>query len=131
MTLPTDNITISKPGKKKPSTDNPRLLKEKKAKSNTLQTAKSAPKSKAPKVKRCTKIIFQLHFHTTYGQELFITGNHSLLGNNDPGKAVPMQYFNEEYWSAVIEPGEESIPAAGIVYNYILKNTDGSLSYDW
>ena len=130
--------------KKKRSADKAATPKEKKIKSPTLpqKTAKTpvtkkiavpkkATNHKSPKVKRLTKIIFQLHFHTAFGQELFISGNHPLLGNNDPEKALPMQYFNEEYWYTVIEPGADSIPATGITYQYILKNADGLLSYDW
>lgn len=49
------------------------------------------------------KIIFQLRFTTTFGQELYITGNHSKLGKGDMDKAIPLQFFNDEFWYAVIE----------------------------
>ncbi len=77
------------------------------------------------------KITFHLKFHTTFGQDLFITGNHPLLGDNDPAKALPLQYFNEEYWSVTIDLKETSSNQGVIVYQYILRNTDGTLSYDW
>lgn len=77
------------------------------------------------------KITFQLKFHTTFGQDLFITGNHPLLGDNDPTKALPLQYFNEEYWSVTIDLNDTASNGGVIGYQYILRNTDGTLSYDW
>ncbi len=88
-------------------------------------------KDKPPKLTNSNQIIFQLHFHTSFGQELLITGNHPLLGSNDPENAVAMQYFNEDHWYAVLDIDQQTIPSKGITYNYILKNTDGTLSYDW
>lgn len=91
-------------------------------KKNTVQKSKAAA---------FAKIIFQLRFHTEYGQELFISGNHPLLGNDDPAKAVPMQYFNEEYWYLVLELSASDIVHTNITYHYVLRNADGILNYDW
>jgi 4-alpha-glucanotransferase len=77
------------------------------------------------------KFIFQLSFKTVYGQTLYISGNHPLLGNGDPEKALPLQYFNEEYWYLVLALPNEQIPVQGINYHYLLKNADGSTSFDW
>ena len=77
------------------------------------------------------KLIFQIAFKTVYGQSLYISGNHPILGNGDPEKAVPLQYFNEEYWYLVIALPNEQIPVSGITYHYLLKNADGSTSFDW
>lgn len=103
----------------------------------------STPKIKLPKVDTVTEnkkikdtkkitntttgISFQLRYSTSYGQELLITGNHPTLGNGDVNKALPMQYFNNEYWYVNIE-----LPTADIdiTYNYILKNSDGTLQFD-
>lgn len=83
-------------------------------------------------VSRATKkITFQLKFHTELGQDLFVTGNHPLLGNNDPEKAVPLQYFNEEYWSVTLLFSTDDIQTGPITYHYILRNADGTTSYDW
>ena len=77
------------------------------------------------------KIIFQIGFHTQLGQQLFITGDHPLLGNDETDKAVPLQYFNEEYWYLVLDLSKADITDKDIHYHYILKNTDGILNYDW
>ncbi len=97
----------------------------------TVKKAVLKKSTSAQQPAKSIRIIFQLHFHTVFGQELFITGNHPLLGDGSIEHAVPMQYFNEQYWYAVIEPGEEMLPMHGIEYNYVLRNTDGTFSYDW
>ncbi|MEN9684427.1 MAG: hypothetical protein RLZZ28_213 [Bacteroidota bacterium] len=91
---------------------------------------KSGKKQKSAGKKVLQKIIFQLKFHTNFGQEIFLLGDHPLLGNNQPEKAVPMQYFNEEYWYLVIDLNEISLEDRDITYHYILKNTDGVSNYD-
>lgn len=90
---------------------------------------KKAPKTAIKNISR--KIIFQLRFRTQMGQQLFISGNHKLLGSNQLETAVPLQYFNEEYWTAAIDFPDEECINGQITYNYILKNADGILSYDW
>ncbi len=93
----------------------------------------SAPQKKA--VKKVTLKVknfivhFQLKFKTSFGQNLFILGNHPILGDNQVEKALPMQYFNEEMWVTEVE-FSNLISSEKISYNYILKNADGTLSYD-
>lgn len=77
------------------------------------------------------KIIFQIRFKTTYGQEIFITGDHPLLGDNRVENALPLQYFNEEYWMLELDISELPLTDANITYHYILRNADGTISYDW
>ncbi len=76
------------------------------------------------------KITFQLRFTTVFGQKLYITGNHVKLGNGDMNKAIPLQFFNDEFWYTVIELSKEDITKQPITYNYFLKNHDGTISYD-
>jgi 4-alpha-glucanotransferase len=90
---------------------------------------KSATKSK--RIIAAKKITFQLKFHTTFGQDLFILGNHPLLGDNDPAKAIPLQYFNEEYWFVTIDLNASDLQQDSITYYYVLRNADGTSSYDW
>ncbi len=77
------------------------------------------------------KITFMLRFKTRYGQSLFITGNHPVLGDNDYGKALPLSFLNDEFWALSIEMDPQIIPAEGITYNYGLKNEDGAINIDW
>jgi 4-alpha-glucanotransferase len=77
------------------------------------------------------KLIFRLRFHTKVGQSLFLTGNHELLGAGRADRALPLQYFNAEFWQATLNLPAGQIPDAAITYNYILRNADGSTVQDW
>ncbi len=72
-------------------------------------------------------ITFLLRYGTTYGQQIFITGNHPSLGNGDIPQAPVMTYINEQYWSFTITVEANT----SFTYNYILRNNDGSESFDW
>lgn len=72
------------------------------------------------------KIEFYIRFYTHTGQSLHITGNIPALGDNDPAKAFPLQYLNGDFWHGSLEL--EQRPSAPLVYSYILRNEDGSLT---
>ena len=72
---------------------------------------------------------FQLQFHTVYGQELFISGNHPLLGNGNPDEAVAMQYDNDSFWSVEIDFSAENLMHP-IHYQYILRNANGVWNFE-
>jgi 4-alpha-glucanotransferase len=94
-------------------------------------TKKTAKKKATKKATVLKKIIFQVGFRTEYGQDLFIVGNHPLLGNGVTENAVPLQYFNQEYWYLVLDIQEGDRVDHTITYHYILRNADGILNYDW
>jgi 4-alpha-glucanotransferase len=77
------------------------------------------------------KVVFQIHFHTSFGQDLLICGDHPLLGNGCVETAVPMQYFNDAYWYLVLDLEEKDLLNKEFTYHYILRNQDGILHYDW
>ncbi|MFN3300516.1 MAG: 4-alpha-glucanotransferase, partial [Sediminibacterium sp.] len=77
-----------------------------------------------------TKLHFQLRYHTEFGQNLFLTGNHVLLGNGDIANAIPMQYLNEQAWTVSID-WEDNNSKEPVQYNYVLLNPDGSTVVDW
>ncbi len=102
-----------------------------KASVKTKSARKDISKSPVGRNKSAVKhITFQLRFHTEYGQGLFIVGNHPLLGNDCFEQAVPMQYFNEEYWVLTL-PFETEDCNGPVTYHYMLKNADGSIQQDW
>ncbi len=76
------------------------------------------------------RIHFYLRFHTEFGQTIWITGNGDELGNDDPSKALPMEYLNEEFWECRIDVKRKELPKE-ISYKYFLKNKDGELLYEW
>ena len=77
------------------------------------------------------KVTFIIRFHSKVGQTLYMTGNHDIFGNNDTNSALPMQYLSEELWAVSLDLNIDSIPADGIIYNYIVKNEDEEINYDW
>ena len=90
---------------------------------------KTAAKKLSPST--TTKLIFQLKFYTKPGEQLFITGNHEIFGNNIFEAALPMQYLNNESWVVSLDVDGKTIPADGVEYNYVIKHTDDSVAYDW
>ena len=101
---------------------------KKKAAEKPVAAAK-APVKKA--TSKSTHVTFQLKFHTKFGQTLYITGNHPIFGDSDLALALPMQYLNEEYWTASIELDKATVGEEGITYNYFIKYEDGTTSFDW
>ena len=75
------------------------------------------------------KLTFRLRFYTHFGQTLYLTGDHPLLGGGDTNKAIPLQYLDSEFWQVSLDwpvNAKESIR-----YDYLFKDKDGSLVQDW
>ena len=69
---------------------------------------------------------FYLHYHTHFGQTLFVSGNSNALGNDDRSKAIPLQYLNDQFCHCQVEIPINEIDAANIEYLYILKDAQGN-----
>jgi 4-alpha-glucanotransferase len=77
------------------------------------------------------RLTFKLRYHTNFGQSLLLTGDHEILGNGDIAKAVPLHFVDEQFWETTVVIPNDAVPDATIIYNYLLRNADGSLIYDW
>jgi len=77
------------------------------------------------------RLTFKLRYHTNYGQSLLLTGDHEMLGDGDIGRAIPLHYLDKQFWQITIFMPKAAVPDATITYNYVLRNPDGSLIYDW
>lgn len=97
--------------------EKPEVLIEKE---NTKITAKL-------KVDTSVKLTFQLKYSTNYGQQIFIIGNNEILGDNDLNKALPLEYFNNEYWYVNVNLDKSTDL---FTYNYFIKNNDGTIQFD-
>lgn len=76
-------------------------------------------------------LTLKLRFYTRPGQSLFVTGNHPLLGEGDLDRAVPLNYAEPEAWMVTLDvPDPAVIPETGVVYSYVLRNSDGSIITD-
>jgi len=73
-------------------------------------------------------INFYLKYHTVFGEELFILGNNSFLGDNDPASAVKLKWLNEDNWYLDLELPNDFDDR--ICYKYILKDKSGLQIFD-
>ena len=71
------------------------------------------------------RVLFYLRFHTEFGESLLLGGDLIELGNNDPAKALPLTYLNEEFWEISVDLPVEKI--SSLRYKYILKTKEGDL----
>jgi 4-alpha-glucanotransferase len=71
------------------------------------------------------KVEFYLRYKTRYGQALYVTGNLSVLGNNNQADAFPLRYLNEEFWYGTIDIEPTEVNA--LHYYYIFRNENGEL----
>ncbi|MCW3091328.1 MAG: 4-alpha-glucanotransferase [Ferruginibacter sp.] len=74
---------------------------------------------------------FYIRFSTEFGESLFVSGNHDALGNDDFTKAIPLQYFNEEFWQGRVEVPMTEFNSHDIQYRYILVEKDATQIVEW
>jgi 4-alpha-glucanotransferase len=72
------------------------------------------------------KLLFFVRLRTEFGQSLWISCDTESSGDNDPGRAVPMEYLNEEFWCWKTEIRKKELPDH-ITYSYFLKNENSEL----
>ncbi|NDD16079.1 MAG: 4-alpha-glucanotransferase [Chitinophagia bacterium] len=76
------------------------------------------------------KISFHLKYQTTYGQSIWIYGNHPLLGGGEKNNAIPLVYLNETYWVIHLEfPKSDNIEK--IIYHYLIKDDQQREIVEW
>jgi 4-alpha-glucanotransferase len=80
-------------------------------------------------MKTLLKIDFYLRFYTHPGQSLLVCGNTDVLGNDDPARALPLQYVSGEFWHGSLLLEERL--TEGLRYHYVLKGEDGNLTEEW
>lgn len=91
----------------------------------------SPDNSSSPVVSPLRKVTFQIKYHTKFGESLYVTGNHALLGKNNVEDAFPLSYLNDEYWlGTLVIPSAQALPE-DISYNYVFKNVDGTTTVEW
>jgi alpha-amylase len=89
----------------------------------TAAPTTAAPTTAAPGAASAS---FGVNATTTYGQNIFVTGNHASLGNWSPGSAVALSSAAYPVWRATV-----ALPAGTpIEYKYLRKNTDGTVTWE-
>lgn len=75
-----------------------------------------------------THIQFHIHYHTIWGQALYICGSIPELGNFDEGKAMRLEYIEENHqWAAIIDTDF----ALSFEYYYIVKEGSRVVRREW
>ena len=75
-------------------------------------------------------IQFTVRYHTVPGQSLHISGNHKLLGDNNPSKAFPLIYHDKDTWRVQIEFDTQK--KTSLKYQYVLKDENtGLILNEW
>ena len=76
------------------------------------------------------KVSFHLKYQTTYGQVIYVYGDHPLLGDNLIEKAIPLKFLNDSYWGLQLDFSDYQA-FDKITYHYFILNPDGTRVYDW
>ncbi|MEI8111619.1 MAG: 4-alpha-glucanotransferase [Chitinophagia bacterium] len=90
---------------------------------------KKSEKTKAGNL--LNKVSFWLRYTTQYGQEVYLVGNHEILGNNTIANAIALTYFNDNYWTVTLDFTKIQIPSEGISYHYLIKQPNGDWEHEW
>jgi 4-alpha-glucanotransferase len=87
-------------------------------------------KTKTVKKENTIKLSFHLKYQTTYGQSIWIYGNHPLLGGGEVDNAIPLVYLNETYWVLHLNfPITDN--ADKIIYHYLIKDDKAGEILEW
>ncbi len=77
------------------------------------------------------KISFVIEYHTHWGQQLCIAGNHKQLGDWEPSAAFDMHMSGNGIWQADIEIEEKDLGSV-IQYKYFVKDQNfGTQIWEW
>ena len=69
------------------------------------------------------KTLFRLRYDSRWGEELFLTGNTTELGNWNPNKAMKMEYVGPGIWSALVET-RRATSLLTVEYKYFIREND-------
>ncbi|PTN04332.1 4-alpha-glucanotransferase [Mangrovibacterium marinum] len=74
------------------------------------------------------KLIFKLHYNTTPGQQLFLSGSAEALGEWQTEQAIPLYSIGNGFWEIAID-----CPASTkrLEYKYFMLDTGGRLHWEW
>jgi 4-alpha-glucanotransferase len=67
---------------------------------------------------------FYLRYSTKFGQAIFVSGNTTVLGNDDSTKSYALTYLNDQLWYGSIEVDAKDMDEP-VCYRYILKDENG------
>lgn len=74
------------------------------------------------------KITFKLNYPTYFGQQLFVAGSVTALGNRDEEKAVAMKYHDGDIWKLTVSVDEL---VSELEYWYLIREDSGNKIKEW
>jgi 4-alpha-glucanotransferase len=77
------------------------------------------------------KVTIRLRYHTRFGQELLLCGDHEWFGGGQPEHALPLRYVNEELWELALDLPDTPPFKTPVTYYFILRHPDGSITEDF
>jgi len=87
-------------------------------------------KTKTAKKENNIKLSFHLKYQTTYGQSIWIYGNHPFLGGGESHNAIPLVYLNDTYWVLHLN-FPKTHNAVNIIYHYLIKDDKAGEILEW
>ena len=67
---------------------------------------------------------FYLRYSTQFGQTVFVSGDTTVLGNDDPATAFPLEYLDTQWWHGQVEISDEEA-AEPLRYKYLVRQDKG------
>jgi 4-alpha-glucanotransferase len=77
------------------------------------------------------KLTIRLRYHTRFGQELFLCGDHLWFGGGQQERALPLRYLNEEFWEVTLDLPDTGRPETPVSYYFLVRQPDGSVQEDF
>jgi 4-alpha-glucanotransferase len=77
------------------------------------------------------KLSIRLRYHTRFGQELFLCGDHKWFGGGHAAHALPLKYVNQEFWEVTLDLPDSDLPETPVSYYFLARNPDGSVTEDF
>ena len=74
------------------------------------------------------KITFNIRYNTHFGQQIFLCGSGTELGNWSQAQALPMTYHDGGFWRLDFVSSKKS---KNISYKYLLKDNGKTLFWEW
>ncbi|WP_291913743.1 4-alpha-glucanotransferase [Chitinophaga sp. CB10] len=72
------------------------------------------------------RLRFYLHYHTRFGQHVYLLGNIPLLGSNIPSRAIPMQWRGDGWWYAEVMIPQDDMPE--FQYAYFVRELEETIT---
>ncbi|MEE0979137.1 MAG: 4-alpha-glucanotransferase [Muribaculaceae bacterium] len=74
------------------------------------------------------KFTFNVDYHTTWGETVYLTGSLPVMGQSDPSHGIKMSLRGEQTWQLELELPDDT---AEFEYGYVIVNDNGSIKQEW